>query len=98
MLDILGHQHYTDLLPRFLPINPYAMELREASIIKVANKTGFLAGLRGDIAIISTPTKTLVISAFAMNSFDKSFSAESEPARTLGFLGKTLFDYFMALS
>ena len=92
MLDILGRQHYLDLLPRFLPINPYAEDLGEPSPIKIANKTGFYPGFRGDMAIISTVQKTVVICAFAINSQDLSFSPESEPARTLGFLGKAIYD------
>ena len=92
MLDIMGRQHYLDLLPRFLPINPYAEDLGEPSPIKVANKTGFYPGFRGDMAVISTAQKAIVICAFAIGSQDVSFNPESEPARTLGFLGQAIYD------
>lgn len=87
MLDILSRQHYVDLLPRYLPYNPYAQDLADASAISVAGKTGFFMGFRGDIVLVENAADQIAMAAFAQGA-DLSFAPENTIAQALGQIGR----------
>jgi beta-lactamase class A len=94
VIDIMERQQYCDLLPRYLPYNPYARELKVPQSLRIANKTGFFMGVRCDTAILFLPQTTLVVAALTKNSSDRGFGAENENAILLGRSGLALYNYF----
>ena len=96
IIGIMERQQYLDLLPRYLPYNPYARELKLPQDLRVANKTGFFSGVRCDTALLFLPRSTLVAAALTKGCPDQNFSAENEAAVFLGHIGRTIYDYFMA--
>lgn len=94
VLDIMQRQQYLDLLPRYLPYNPYARDLGLAQDLRIANKTGFFMGVRCDTAVIAFGDVKLVVAALTKDSKDFGFSAENENAVLLGHTGLTLYEYF----
>jgi beta-lactamase class A len=97
VIDILERQQYLDLLPRYLPYNPYARELKAAQSLRVANKTGFYMGVRCDAALLFLPRRTVVAVAFTRDSRDLTFNPENENAVFLGRIGEAVYEYFSAL-
>jgi beta-lactamase class A len=91
MKDILSRQHYLDLLPRYLPHNPYARDLGLAPELSVAGKTGFFPGFRADTIIVDAHGEALVMAAF-VHGDDLSFLPDNAIATFMGGLGKALFD------
>ncbi|HVB10027.1 MAG TPA: serine hydrolase [Bacillota bacterium] len=94
ILDMMGRQLYTDLLPRYLTFLPYARAQGRTDILRIANKTGFSGGVRGDTAIFFYPHTTVVAAAFAEKSADRTMAAEAEPARLLGRIGQVIDERF----
>ena len=96
IVDIMERQQYLDLLPRFLPFNPYARELNLPRDLRIANKTGFFPGVRCDTALLMLPCRTLIVTAFTNGSRDLGFTPDNEGAVFLGHVGRVVFDYFTA--
>jgi beta-lactamase class A len=94
IVDIMERQQYLDLLPRYLPYNPYARELKVPQALRIANKTGFYMGVRCDAALLFLPGRTLVAVAFTKDSKDLTFNPDNENAIFLGHVGRALYDYF----
>lgn len=94
IVDIMERQQYLDLLPRFLPFNPYARELDLPRDLRIANKTGFFPGVRCDTALLMLPHRTFIVTAFTNGSRDLGFTADNEGAVFLGHIGRAVFDYF----
>jgi beta-lactamase class A len=94
IIDIMARQQYLDLLPRYLPYNPYATELKLECKLRLANKTGFFTGVRCDTGMLFLPRSTLVVAAFSNGSRDVGFSPDNEGAVFLGHIGRTIYDYF----
>ncbi|MDC9822775.1 class A beta-lactamase-related serine hydrolase [Devosia sp. ZB163] len=88
--DIMSRQHYLDLLPRYLPANPYARDLGTETDLAVAGKTGFFPGFRADTIIVDANGQTLVMAAFVYGD-DQSFLADNAIATFMGGLGQALF-------
>ncbi|MFO1055398.1 MAG: serine hydrolase [Dongiaceae bacterium] len=97
VIDIMERQQYLDLLPRYLPYNPYARELKAAQALRVANKTGFYMGVRCDAALLMLPKRTLVAVAFTRDGRDLSFNPENENAVFVGRVGEAVYEYFSQL-
>ena len=96
IIDILERQQYLDLLPRYLPYNPYARELNAPQSLRIANKTGFYMGVRCDAALLFLPARTVVAVAFTRDSKDPTFNVDNENAVFLGRIGLALYEYFAA--
>ncbi len=94
VLDIMQRQQYLDLLPRYLPYNPYARDLGLAQDLRIANKTGFFVGVRCDTAVITFGDVKLVVAALTKDGKDLGFNVENENAVLLGHAGRTLYEYF----
>ncbi len=91
----MERQQYLDLLPRYLPYNPYARELKVPQSLRIANKTGFNIGVRCDAALLFLPDRTLVVVGFTRDSRDLTFSPDNENAIFLGRVGLAIHDYFL---
>lgn len=88
--DIMSRQHYLDLLPRFLPYNPYAADLGGAADLAVSGKTGFFPGFRADTIIVDAGEQQIIMAAFVYGD-DQSFLPENAIARFMGELGLAAF-------
>ena len=96
IIDIMQRQQYLDLLPRNLPYNPYARELKLPQALRIANKTGFYMGVRCDTALLFLPNTTLVATALTKDSRDLTFRVDNEAAVLLGRVGLALYEHFSA--
>ncbi len=101
ILDMVGRQQYVDLLPRDLTFALHSRALHSRAeaegrtdLLRVASKTGFTPGVRGDTAILFWPHATMVAVAFARDAADRSLGPEAEPARLLGRVGQVIATRF----
>ncbi len=92
MRDHLARQQYRDQIPRYLPFNPYAEDLRLGQPIAVMNKSGFYLGVRVDAAIVRAPQVTFVIATMTEESRDRSFRAEHEGNLLNASVARIVFD------
>jgi beta-lactamase class A len=92
MRDHLARQQYRDQIPRYLPFNPYAEDLRLEQPIAVMNKSGFYLGVRVDAAIVRTPEATFVIATMTEESRDRSFRPEHEGNLLNASVARLVFD------
>ncbi len=95
ILEIMRRQHHLDLVPRYLPHNPYAEELGEPDNgLRIANKTGGWTGMRADMALVEWPGTRYVIGIVTEGDPDTRFWAENAGARLIGRVSKLVFDHF----
>ncbi len=95
ILEIMRRQHYLDMVPRYLPYNPYAEELGEPDNgLRIANKTGGWSGMRADMALVEWPGTRYVIGVVTEGDPDTRFWAENAGAALIGRLSRIVFDHF----
>jgi hypothetical protein len=95
ILSILQMQHYRDLVPRYLPFNPYAKELGEPDNgLRIANKTGGWTGMRADMALVEWPGTRYVVGIVTEGDPDTRFWAENNGDRLIGRISRTLFEHW----
>ena len=95
ILEIMGRQHYLDLVPRYLPYSPYREELGEPDNgLRIANKTGGWTGMRADVALVEWPGTRYVIAVVTEGDPDTRFWAENEGGRVVGRVSRLIFDHF----
>jgi beta-lactamase class A len=95
ILDILQHQHYLNLVPRYLPHDPYAEDWGEPTNgLTIANKTGGWTGMRADMALVEWPGTQYVVVIVVEGDSDTRFWAENRGDRLIGRISKLIFDYF----
>lgn len=95
ILEIMRRQHYTDLVPRYLPYSPYAEELGEPDNgLRIANKTGGWSGMRADMALVEWPGTRYVVGIVTEGDPDKRFWAENAGGRLIGRISRRIFDHF----
>jgi len=90
----MKQQQHVDLVPRYLPYNPYAADPGEAATLRIANKTGFFPGFRGDVGLLKFSGKAVVFAALAAGGTDRTFASESSTARRFGKVGQVIWAYF----
>ena len=79
LIGVLGRQHFTDQIPRWLPWNPYAQYHGRSQPLVVANKTGELDGIRADAALVVDRRKGAVaIAVFTDGALDVRESVDVE--------------------
>jgi beta-lactamase class A len=95
ILEILGRQHYVDLVPRYLPYYPNPEELGHPDNgLRIANKTGGWTGMRADMALVEWPGTRYAIGIVSEGDTDTRFWAENAGARLIGRVSRVIFDYF----
>lgn len=90
--DHLSRQQYVDQIPRYLPYNPYAMDLGADQAVTVANKTRFYTGVRTDAAIVTAGGVTFVIATMTEGSADPLFHPEHEGMVLNGRVARLVYD------
>ena len=97
VLRLMAHCQDTDLLPRYLNVNPFAADLREARPpFVVKHKTGAVSGVRNDAALITGGDDTLAVCVYSKNSSDNTWTAANRGSEAVAQVGKILADYFFA--
>ena len=95
ILDIMRMQHYRDLVPRYLPFNPYAEELGEPDNgLRIANKTGGWRGMRADMALVEWPDTRYVMGIVTEGDPDTRFWAENRGDRLIGRISRAIFEHW----
>ena len=95
ILEIMRRQHYLNLVPRYLPHNPYAEELGEPDNgLRIANKTGGWTGMRADMALVEWPGTSYVVGVVTEGDPDTRFWAENAGDRVIGRVSRLIFDYW----
>lgn len=90
--DMLSRQHYKDLFSRFMPLADY-YETQENGLVKVANKTGFMQGIRTDAGRIETEDgKIYLYAVMTGNCRDITFSPDGECNLFPALLGKAFYE------
>jgi hypothetical protein len=95
VLGIMRMQHYRDLVPRYLPFNPYAKELGEPDNgLRIANKTGGWTGMRADMALVEWPGTRYAIGIVTEGDPDTRFWAENNGDRLIGRISRAIFEHW----
>lgn len=95
ILEILGRQHFTGLVPRYLPYYQHPEELGHPDNgLRIANKTGGWTGMRADMALVEWPGTRYVIGIVTEGDSDTRFWPENAGDRVIGRVSRLIFDYF----
>ncbi|MGH2616862.1 MAG: serine hydrolase [Thermomicrobiales bacterium] len=95
ILEILGRQHYLNLVPRYLPFYPHPEELGHPDNgLRIANKTGGWTGMRADMALVEWPGVRYAIGIVIEGDTDARFWAENAGDRVIGRVSRLIFEYF----
>jgi beta-lactamase class A len=93
--EILGLQHYRDLVPRYLPFFPYAAELQQPDNgLRICNKTGGWHGMRADMALVEWPGTRYVIAVVTEGDPDTRFWPENAGDQLIGRISRLIFDHW----
>ncbi len=91
MVRILARQHYRNTIPRFLP-EEYDAVTGESEP-QIANKTGAINGVRGDVALITFKDgRQWIISAFSKDLQDLSWSVDNTGQVTIARIARAIYD------
>ncbi len=85
MLAMLKNQQYREAVPRYLETSDTS-ELPSA----IANKTGALDALRGDVALVYTKSGKILISAFTYDNSDQRWTPDNEGYLTIAKLSQAI--------
>ncbi|MGH2534408.1 MAG: serine hydrolase [Thermomicrobiales bacterium] len=99
IFEIMRRQHYTGLVPRYLPYAPYAPEHGdEDNGLQIANKTGGWTDMRADMALVEWPGEDeptrYVIGIISEGNPDTRYWAENEGDRLIGRVSRMIFNHF----
>jgi beta-lactamase class A len=92
----------TDRAGRYLPINPYAVEmaahgLETGPALRFAGKTGGLVGVRGQVAAIWSDDIAFVLAVMTTGSRDWSWGVDCEGSLFAARLGKLIYDHVVGV-
>lgn len=96
--SIMGRQQYLDQVPRYIPFNPYAADLgidEGAGAVRVANKTGFTAGVRVDVGYLFRGSKALIYAVMLNDCKDESFAPDNEANLMAGKIGRIFYEHWL---
>lgn len=96
--SIMGKQQYLDQVPRYIPFNPYAADLgidEGAGAVRVANKTGFTAGVRVDVGYLFRGSKALIYAVMLNDCKDESFAPDNEANLMAGKIGRIFYEHWL---
>jgi beta-lactamase class A len=95
ILGIMRKQHVRDRIPRYLPFEPYRAEAgKPDNGLRIANKTGSLAGFRADMGLVEWPGTRYVVAIVVDGIPDTRFWPENEGDRLIGRLSRLVFEHF----
>jgi len=89
-LAVARMQSYHNMIPRYLPFNAYG-----DSALRIANKTGALPGVRGDIGLLESRGITVAMVFMTAEAADTGFTFMNEGEECIGQLARIAFDAWM---
>jgi hypothetical protein len=91
----MGYVVDSELLPRYLDVNPYAADQRmEAPAFVVRHKGGAVNGVRGDAGVIQRGDQALTVCVFTRDVPDSRWTPENLASEAVARTGRALCDYF----
>jgi len=88
MLDILKRQQYKELTNRFIP----ETDAEDGEpLVRIASKSGWVRGVRNDVAVIWTPRSTYVLSMFSRDCRDRRFYHDNEGSIALARVSEAVY-------
>ena len=87
MIQILKDQQDNLAIPRYLQTDDTSEKPSG-----IAHKTGALNESRNDVALVYTPSGTIVISCFTWDNQDQTWTPETEAYTTIGHMAKAIVD------
>ncbi len=95
VLKRMGYVVDSELLPRYLDVNPYAADQgMEAPPFVVRHKGGAVNGVRGDAGVIQRGDQALTVCIFTRDVPDPRWTPENLASEAIARAGKALCDYF----
>ncbi|MBA2518226.1 MAG: serine hydrolase [Chloroflexia bacterium] len=99
ILEIMRKQHFTNLVPRYLPYSPYAKELDQPDNgLRIATKTGGWTDMRADMSLVEWPAAAglarYVIGISIEHSPDTRFWSENTGDQLIGRVSRLIFEHF----
>ncbi len=89
MIDILQRQRFKDLTSRFIPETDSETDLPP---VRIASKSGWIRGVRNDVALIWAPRSTYVLAMFSRDCRDRRFYHDNEGAITLARVSQAVYE------
>jgi beta-lactamase class A len=102
MLEVLGHQQFTDLA-RYLPVDDLTEDAgRRASPVLIAAKSGQINGVRNDVGLITARTaqgeQPYIVSVFTRDVADESlWTVENVAVRAIGEVSRLAYAHLLAV-
>lgn len=93
VLAILGRQHFS-LLGRELGYDLDAVEAGTARL-RIASKSGSIAGVRHDVGIITTPAGAYAIAVMTKDAQDRGFTFHNEGERVVARASRLIYDHWI---
>jgi beta-lactamase class A len=95
VLHLMANVRDTELLPRYLEVNPYANDLNAARppfIVK--RKTGAVTGVRNDAGLLQCGDETLAVCVYTKNCPDTRWTPANRGSETVARVGELLTGWF----
>jgi beta-lactamase class A len=89
MLDMLTRQKYKELTNRFIAETD-AEEGEPA--VRIASKSGWIRGVRNDVALVWAPKATYVLSMYSQDCQDRRFYVDNEGALLLARVSQAVYE------
>ncbi|MGE5673731.1 MAG: serine hydrolase [Mycobacterium leprae] len=89
MLDILRRQHYKELTNRFIPETDSE---DDKPTVQICSKSGWVRGVRNDVALITTPRVQYVLSMFSKDCQDRRFYHDNEASVALARVSQAVYE------
>lgn len=92
--EILSHQQYKDLFPRYLPLKENYEDAGRGNVA-VANKTGWMPDTRGDVGFLTIENRRFLYAVLTNGCTDLSYWSENEGSLLIARIGRIFYDEVM---
>lgn len=89
MIDILKRQKYKELTNRFIPDTDSEEDLPP---VRIASKSGWVRGVRNDVALMWAPRATYVLAMYSKDCKDRRFYHDNEAAIALAKVSQVIYE------
>lgn len=89
MMEILRRQKYKELTNRFIPETDSEDEM---PAVQVASKSGWVRGVRNEVAMIWAPRANYVLSIFSKDCKDRRYYVDNEGSLTLARISEAVYE------
>ncbi len=96
MIDILRRQQYTEVLGRYLPYDPDAVEEGDLGSwpVVIASKGGAIRGVRNEVGLIQAGPRGYVVAICTKGCQDPRFHVDNEGSLAVAQVSRLLFDLY----